>query len=742
MNRKKSFFDLFIAVFAVVLILGTARQINLSRKTEKIDNDIKTAGIPAPAVLEVSPRVFTLQDSSRLKIASGFPTNNKQFDYKLDGGVEASGTTYFPILYVSTAGEQENDVVYCLNIAKNVPTGTGGYIPSEADAKLSYLAKTGLKGKQDALNNDTEIDYFATQIAVYTVLGDVINAHSTYDNISDTYRPTVQNRVDALVNGANNANFDIAFLSTGTKTLTKVNGQNYYESGMITVNASQTNPQITLSTTFNGATILNSSNSPITGAVTTGSQFKIRVPESSLSDGNNNINVQASITATADVAYKYTTSDDSVQPILYSKTYTKNLTENGTIAFTANKPVPVPLYSVRIKKVDGDGAGLAGASLRVKKQGSNDIVKDTWVTTTNEITIDDLEAGDYYIEEVVTPNGYSGSANIEFSLPAKNNQLIEVVNTENITPTGAIKVVKVDQDNDPVIGATIVLKNSSNTEVGRFTTTASNNEHTFSNLTLGSYTITEEVVPTGYKKAADKTVTVTAAHTTASPLLVNVVNNETEIAFSKVDENGNPLPGSRIQILAANNNVVFEIITGEDTEYVITKLPLGDYRLIEFSAPSGYVKTENVYNFTLHNGNSPQKINIINYKKVVKISKIDEDTNELIAGASLVVKDSSGDVIESFVTDGTVHELSGLANDTYTVEETNPPTGYAQSTTKTTFTIDDDSKEVLVEISNKKLVVVPPTSTSMSTILLVLGFALVTIGGSFIYLYVKKPQAL
>lgn len=739
MNKKRIIFDTFIAIFAIVIILATAKGISLSKKTSESKAKELQAGTSAPAILRFSMRNFTNQPNDRL-LLTNYSQVNKQFDYyETSPGVEAGNVTHFPILFISTEGEYNNNLVYCIDISEPVPAPNNDYTPEKANAALSYLAKNGKVGKHDVLDVDSELDYYATQVSIYSVLNQ-INKDMTYDNLDEVYGPSMANKINTLVAGANNATFDVVFSSTGNKTLTKVAGQNYYESGLITVSATQKTPEITLSTSFSGVQILNSSDDVINGPISSGSTIKIRVPVDNLSFGDNDITINANVNAIIDQAYTYSTNGSGgIQPILLGNTYEENKTGTGQILFTANKENPAPtLYGISILKVDGDSTPLAGAELVVKKQGTNEIVKAQFTTTTNSIAVSGLLAGNYYIEEVVTPNGYIKSNNVNFSLPADDGETINVVNTLAPAQVGNVTINKVDGDGRGVLGATIQLRNADGSQIRRFTTELGHTSHTFENLEVGTYTIIEDVVPVGYRKAEDIVVNVSNGQT----ITRNVVNEKTSITIIKHNENNQPLAGAELEIVNSSGTVVYEWTTNNTGSHTVEGIPVGSYKVREKKAPLGYSKTDEQIDFTIQHEAETQDIIIKNYKTLVKISKIDKENNQLIAGANLVVKKANGDLVKSFVTNGTVYELSGLATGSYTVEETQAPEGYALSDEKITFDIDDNTKELNVKFSNNKLVSVPSTSASASTILLILGFLFITCGGAFIYYYVKTPQNL
>ena len=56
--------------------------------------------------------------------------------------------------------------------------------------------------------------------------------------------------------------------------------------------------------------------------------------------------------------------------------------------------------------------------------------------------------------------------------------------------------------------------------------------------------------------------------------------------------------------------------------------------------------------------------------------KVDKATGKPLAGATLVVKDNEGKVIEEFVTTEEPHTITGLKDGEYTVEEIAAPEGY------------------------------------------------------------------
>ena len=80
----------------------------------------------------------------------------------------------------------------------------------------------------------------------------------------------------------------------------------------------------------------------------------------------------------------------------------------------------------------------------------------------------------------------------------------------------------------------------------------------------------------------------------------------------------------------------------------------------------------------------------LNITTKVEVSKKDATTGEELPGAHLVLKDSKGKEVESWVSGNTPHKIVGLKPGKYTLTETIAPEGYVLSTDTVTFTVEKD----------------------------------------------------
>lgn len=146
-------------------------------------------------------------------------------------------------------------------------------------------------------------------------------------------------------------------------------------------------------------------------------------------------------------------------------------------------------------------------------------------------------------------------------------------------------------------------------------------------------------------------------------------------------------------------------------------LPLGYYELKEFQAPKqGYVKNETIYSIDLTCQNDTEEVfvddsckqePIVNRmeKKRVEVIKADaNDTNRKLAGAVFNIYDKEGRAVRQIVTDergwGQSDELPLYQE--FTLKEVKSPSGFVLSTEEITFTLTDETPDVLrFELENQ-----------------------------------------
>ena len=317
-----------------------------------------------------------------------------------------------------------------------------------------------------------------------------------------------------------------------------------------------------------------------------------------------------------------------------------------------------------------------------------------------------------------------------------------VTDQTNLTlETSKVTITKIDADTEePLAGAIFVVKDSNGTTVATWTSTTSS--HVIKNLPNGTYTLQETKAPSGYV-LNDKVVEFTISDTNRN-ISIRFRNKELErnATIIKIDSvTKEPVAGATLVVKDSEGNVVEEFVTTIEP-HKLTDLEDGTYTVEETKAPSGYEKTDEIYEFTVDKVHRDVTVTIENtpIEKLVNILKVDAATGNPLAGATLVVKDSEGNVIEEFVTTEEPHTITGLKDGEYTVEETKAPEGYKKSDEIYKFTISDETPTALVIFENNEIVEVPFTGSNKSLISTLFGSVLLISGVGFVYYNGKKQK--
>ena len=154
------------------------------------------------------------------------------------------------------------------------------------------------------------------------------------------------------------------------------------------------------------------------------------------------------------------------------------------------------------------------------------------------------------------------------------------------------------------------------------------------------------------------------------------------------------VPGAKVAIYDAGENLVFEGITGSDGKMTSTPLKPGKYTFKETLAPDGYKLNTNAFEFIINGDKTVTGTMAFTNERqshVVRITKTDLTTAAPVPGAKVAIYDSTGKKVYEDVTDANgVLTSTSLAPGRYTFKETLAPAGYVLNTGSFEFTVNQD----------------------------------------------------
>ena len=369
-----------------------------------------------------------------------------------------------------------------------------------------------------------------------------------------------------------------------------------------------------------------------------------------------------------------------------------------TITGEETEPITVTFYNsdnqITITKVDKETKeSISGAKLKITNSNGDEI--DTFTTTNEPYTLDKLDPGTYYVEELEAPSGYVPLKEKQSFIVDENSSGIQVT-IENVKTE--MSLGKVDASTGEYIsGATLRLTDSNGKEVETFV--SSNTPYVIKGLPYGIYNLEEVEAPLGYIKTDEKVDIDFNSNTTAN--IYTISNTTGGLTIQKIDsETGEAVSGATLEIRDSNGDTVKTIIT-TDRPTVISDLSDGTYKVVEVKAPDGYIKNNEEYEVVIDASNPNPSITIENEPITVNLGKIDARTGEYISGATMRLSRLDGEMEPiTFVSTNSPYKVMRLSPGLYSLEEIEAPVGYVGTGSTLTFEVLETGKVQSVNISN------------------------------------------
>ena len=641
----------------------------------------------------------------------------------LSVGAPAGRISYINGLYFDPIRIADGTIAYCMDINKQTTSNTTVYLTRELDAGMAYLIQNGYPHK--SFTGDRNKDIYITQVAVWWYLDETTGSsnlwyaakNTSYDPYS--LRSYIKNLV-AASKQARSAGYPNKTISASIakKQMSIGETKKYYISDQITVNAPG-NYTVSLSGAPNGSFVADASGN-IKTTFGANEKFNVYVPVANVSSTLTNLKVNISSSYSYNRAYEYRPSNNYVQNVVPSYLFpiTKQVSTSIDLSIFKSK-VTITKYDASTNKQ------LKGATLVLKDANGNVVTQ--WVTTGSVHVVENLPNGTYTLQEIKAPEGYDLNTEVQTFVVSETNRDIALKLYNHHSQKETIKVIKLDKSNNnkPLAGATLVIKNSKGEEVARWVTTKE--YKVFNNLAKGTYTVEEVIAPEGYK--LDKTpvkFTVAGKKKIVELKLYNTLEKRV-VRIIKLDKSNKnkPLAGATLVVKNSKGEEVARWVTTTDYK-VLSNLPKGDYTVEEVIAPEGYKLDKTPLKFTVTGKKQDTELKLYNTlkPKTVSILKVDGSTGNPISGAVLVITNSNGKEIARFTTTEQAFVISNIEKGTYYVSEIQAPEGYNLSAEVVKFEVTNSDEPIIVTFKNNKKPTqyeVPNTDSNASIIFYLIG---------------------
>ena len=397
---------------------------------------------------------------------------------------------------------------------------------------------------------------------------------------------------------------------------------------------------------------------------------------------------------------------------------------------------------VRISKRDiTTDEELVGATLQIEDSEGNIVQLNgeelKWVSGEEPYEMEKLPVGTYYLREVEAPVGY-----------ILNQEPMEFV----VQNTGEVQTFTMDDDvtkiqvgkldlgtGEYIAGAVLRIIDQATGEVYLDNIVTTDEPTLITKIPVGTYVLQEVSAPSGY--VLNPTSLLFTVSSAGGVEQVFIKNNYTYVRV--IDQKIHidlSIPGFEIEIKNSQGEVVDSYTTDGKT-HVTEELEVGRYTIEEISAPAGYVCYPTPIDVYVPGKGTSEENEIAfpnDYTKV-QISKVDIETDEVLSGATLELRNEEGEVIDQWVSEALPHEIERLAVGTYVLVETSAPDGYVLQENPLKVEVQETGEVQIVTMSNEKKVEVVDTSSQASVITYLCGGA-ITLSGIGLVLYNVKEH--
>ncbi len=246
--------------------------------------------------------------------------------------------------------------------------------------------------------------------------------------------------------------------------------------------------------------------------------------------------------------------------------------------------------SVQLNKVSELGEALEGAIFTLVDDLGEEIETDLRTDAEGILLIENLLPGQYSLIETEAPFGYElDSRPITFEIDFDQQTVIEL-EFENEQSTGAVQLIKEDEDGKRLEGVAFELQDSDGNILQEDLITNSDGRLLIEDLKPGNYQLVETATIPGYDLDTSP-IEFEIELGQLETVEVHFINPLTPGAFQllKVGEGGETLAGAMFTLFDSDGNeMLTNLETDEQGLLVVEDLKPGQYTLVETQAPFGF----------------------------------------------------------------------------------------------------------------------------------------------------------
>jgi len=355
--------------------------------------------------------------------------------------------------------------------------------------------------------------------------------------------------------------------------------------------------------------------------------------------------------------------------------------ETPTPADTQAATVQADLYST-----DENGNALAGACFTVDGGDQLCDTKGTGFVST------ELTPGDHSLKETTTPNGFKSLGKTTITVP-EGGGTITLQHTANAPVNGTLTITVAGSDGAAVSGACFTIDPSIGDKC------ANGTDLTLSDLTPGTYTVTQSKAPASYDVDPNAQQVDVAAGETATLSFVDATTPPPagEIDVTTTDGNGAVVPGACYVATDSTTGTASGEVCDSNNDGITNfkKLPPDPYVIKQSRTPDGFDPAADA-DTTVASG-AKAAVDVVDNKAVpptetpvpagvVSIRYNDSASGKPVAGACFTVSNDAqsfgpvcdGDGSDQDKGDGRV-QLNDVPVGDYTITQTQAPAGYLNS---------------------------------------------------------------